>query len=271
MRDLIEKIVDARERIRNEQPLVHAITNFVTMNDVANGLLALGARPVMAHALDEVDEITRDARVLVLNLGTPSRERVNAMLRAARAANDANIPIIFDPVGVGASKFRSRAANRILGAINTSIVRGNADEIAFLAGIVPKQLGIDGRHANFDRAATAKTVAKKFDTVAALTGAADFVSDGARLMRIENGHAWLQKISGAGDIASALMGAFMAVENDALIAAASALVVFDVAAECAAENAHGVGSFHARLFDALENINSTMIKQRAKIELSEGG
>lgn len=251
--------------MRQERPLVHVVTNFVTMNDVANAVLALGARPVMAHALEEVSEITRAARALVLNLGTPSPERVNAMLRAARTAGAARVPIIFDPVGIGASKFRTRAASRILRAARVSIIRGNADEIATLAGSARKQSGVDASDAPFDRVETANRVAKKFKTVVALTGTTDFISDGARVVQIQNGHTWLEKISGAGDMVSALTGAFAAVEEDGWVATAGALVAFGIAAECAGENLRGLGTFRVSLFDALGNLDSQTIVRKAKL------
>ncbi len=250
--------------MQRERPLVHVITNFVTMNDVANAALAIGARPIMAHAAEEVAEVARAARTVVLNLGTLSRERIETMRIAGRAANSANIPVVFDPVGVGASAFRKEAAAHILDSLQVSILRGNAGEIGTLAGIEGALSGVDAAAAEYDRADVAQSLAQKRQTTVVITGKTDFVSDGSRVVTIENGHPWLKLIAGAGDMLDAVMGAASAVERDALIAASSALVWFGIAAECAAENSRGIGYFRVGLFDALGNLNAETIEQRGK-------
>jgi hydroxyethylthiazole kinase len=268
--DLVDTAVAALERVRRAQPLVHLITNGVTMNDVANATLAIGARPVMAHASDEIAEITRAARALVLNLGTPSRERVDAMRLAGRTAHRTGIPIIFDPVGVGASAFRRECTARILAELPLAIVRGNAGEIGALAGIADTQSGVDAARAEFDRAAVARSLATKHRAVIVVTGAADFVSDGARVVVVENGHPRLKQIVGAGDMLDALLGAASASEGDGLRAAASALLWLGIAAERAAETAHGIGSFRVALFDALGALDAETIRSNAVVRWLDG-
>lgn len=266
MPDLIQATISVLDRVRHEQPLVHIITNLVTMNDVANATLAIGARPVMAHAAEEVEEITRAARALVLNLGTPSRERVEAMLRAGHAANVRDIPIVLDPVGVGASAFRRECVAHLCDVLRVAIVRGNAGEIGALAGLAGAQSGVDTARTDYDHAAIAKSLAAKYRAVIVVTGATDCVSDGRRVAAIENGHPLLKRITGAGDMLSAIIGASAAVERDALLAAASGLVWFGVAAERAAQVAHGVGSFRVALFDALSSLDAEVIQRGAKFK-----
>ena len=261
---LPDNVAAVLERVRREQPLVHIISNYVTMNDVANATLAIGARPVMAHAADEVAEITRAARALVLNLGTPSRERIAAMLLAGQAANAAQRPIVFDPVGVGASAFRKENAARLLDSLQIAIVRGNAGEIAALAGMAHTTSGVDTILAQPDRQIV-KTLAQKYGAVIAATGAVNVVSDGAQCAAIENGHPRLKAITGTGDMLDALIGASAAVEPNRLFAAISGLVWLGIAAERAAEIARDVGSFRVALFDALGNLNADEIRKRARI------
>jgi hydroxyethylthiazole kinase len=259
------------ERIRRDQPLIHIISNLVTMGDVANATLAIGARPVMAHASDEVEEIMRSARALVLNLGTPSRERIDAMILAGKTANAKGIPILLDPVGVGASAFRKESVARILASLRLKIIRGNASEIGVLAGMSETQSGVDAAPADYDRAAIAQSLAEKYRTIIALTGATDFVSDGARVVAVENGDARLKQITGAGDILDAIIGACAAVESEVMLAVVSGLVMFGIAAERAADASRGIGSFRVALFDALGNLDAATIQRHAKLKKISGG
>ncbi len=269
----LDEVAAVIDRVRRDQPLVHIISNWVTMGDVANATLAIGARPVMAHAPDEIEEITRAARALVLNLGTPSRERIEALLRAGKAANASGIPILFDPVGVGASSFRKDAAARILGSLRLAIVRGNAGEIGALAGIAGTQSGVDAARADYDRAMVVKSLAEKYRAVMAVTGTTDFVSDGTRVAAVENGDSLLKHITGAGDMLDAIIGACAAVEREVTVATMTGLLWFDIATECAARStsARGVGSFRVALFDVLGNLNAEAIQRNAKFNCIPGG
>jgi hydroxyethylthiazole kinase len=269
----LDEIAAVIDRVRRDQPLVHIISNFVTMGDVANAALAVGARPVMAHAPDEIEEITRAARALVLNLGTPSRERIEAMILAGKAANARGIPILLDPVGVGASSFRKESAARILGSLRIAIVRGNAGEIGALAGIAGTQSGVDTARADYDRARVGKSLAEKYHAVIAITGATDFVSDGTHVAAVENGDSLLKQITGTGDMLDAIIGACAAVESEVMVAAASGLLWFGIAAERAARStsARGIGSFRVALLDALGNLNADAIQRNAKFNWISGG
>ncbi|MEW6232273.1 MAG: hydroxyethylthiazole kinase [Chloroflexota bacterium] len=253
------------EHVRHEQPLVHHITNLVTMNDVANATLAVGARPVMALALNEVTQMVESARALVLNLGTPTPERVEVMLAAGAVANARGIPIVLDPVGVGATAFRSQSAQRLLTVLRLAVVRGNAGEIAALADLTGTVSGVDTARQDLDRAAVAQALARRHRTVVALTGATDLVSDGVRVAAVDNGHPLLKAVTGTGCQVSAITGAFCAVETDMLRAAVSALTVFGIAAERAAREAKGPGSFRIALFDALYALTAEEITQAARV------
>lgn len=267
MDHLTDAVPRALARVRAEQPLIHIITNFVTMADVANAVLALGARPVMAHAEEEIAEITPTARALVLNLGTPSRERIEAMQLAAQSARKHRTPIVLDPVGVGASTFRRTSALRLLDAGGITIVRGNAGEIGALAGATSTVSGVDTLRADYDRARVLPDLARTYRTVVVCTGATDWVADDARLVTVENGHPALKRIAGAGDMLDGLIGAAAAVESDAVVAAVCGLVWLGIAAEHAARVADGIGSFHTRLFDALDALDAPTIQRAARVQI----
>jgi hydroxyethylthiazole kinase len=254
-------------KIRYRRPLVHQITNYVVMNETANATLALGALPVMAHAIEEVEEMASVAGALVLNIGTLSKHWIEAMLLAATAANGAGVPVVLDPVGAGATTFRTETANRLLGETEIAVVRGNAAEVATLAGRQAEIRGVESIGASDSGAELAKTTASALDCVVAVTGRVDHVSDGDRVVAVANGHELLGAVTGTGCMASAISGCFLAVAPDRpLEAAAEALVAFGVAGEDAAQGAAGPGSFHASLYDAIYNLDPGTLDERAKVE-----
>jgi hydroxyethylthiazole kinase len=252
--------------LRERKPLIHQITNYVVMNETANATLALGALPVMAHAREEVEEMASAAGALVLNIGTLSEHWVEAMLLAAKAANRAGAPVVLDPVGVGATKFRTEMAKRILGEAEVAVVRGNAAEVATLAGRAAEIRGVESLGAAESGSELARAASREIGVVAAVTGAVDHVSDGERVLAVSNGHELLGTVSGTGCMATAVTGSFLAVARDRpLEAAAEALVAFGVAGEEAAQDAKGPGTFHAALYDALYNLDPDEIDGRARI------
>jgi hydroxyethylthiazole kinase len=243
-------------RVRDARPLIHHITNTVTQNDVANVTLALGASPVMAHAPEEVEAMTAQAQALVLNIGTLTVPVVDAMLLAARRANAAGIPVVLDPVGAGATPFRTAQTERLLAAARFACVRGNAGEIAALAGRSGMVRGVDAvRGADSQTegagAGVAAALAARLRCAVAATGVVDVLTDGTRLVRLKHGHPLLGRITGSGCMATSCIGAFAAVEADALAAAVAGLACFEIAAEQAAAVAAGPGSFRVALADAL--------------------
>jgi hydroxyethylthiazole kinase len=253
--------------IRERKPLVHQITNYVVMNETANATLALGALPVMAHALEEVEEMVGLAGALAINIGTLSPAWVEAMLVAGHAANARGVPIVLDPVGAGATRYRTDTASRILDEVEVAVVRGNQGEIATLVGVEAEVRGVESIGAGGDPAGLAHEAARTLGVVAAVTGAVDHVSDGQRTLAVANGHELLAAVSGTGCMATALTGCFLAVRADApLEAAAEALAAFGVAAEDAAAEARGPGSFHAGLYDALAALDPETLDARARID-----
>jgi hydroxyethylthiazole kinase len=253
--------------IRERKPLVHQITNYVVMNETANATLALGALPVMAHAGEEVEEMTRLASSLVLNIGTLSGHWVEAMLLAGEAATARRIPVVLDPVGVGATEYRTATARRILDLVDVTVLRGNAGEVATLIGADAEVRGVESIAAGVDAAELACEAARRFGLVASVTGPVDHVSDGERVLAIANGHALLATVTGTGCMSSALTGCFLAAKPDQpLEAAAEALAAFGVAAEDAAAGAQGPGTFHARLYDALFALDPARLDERTRIE-----
>ena len=252
--------------LRERKPLIHQITNYVVMNETANATLAIGALPVMAHAVEEVEELAAVARALVLNIGTLSRHWIDAMLLAGTAANAAGVPIVLDPVGVGATTLRTETAKRILADVDVAIVRGNAAEVAALAGLQAEIRGVEAIGAEADAPTIARTAASGLGVVASVTGPVDHVSDGTRTLAVANGDPLLATITGSGCMATAVTGCFAAVRGDALAdAAAFALAAFGVAAEDAARGADGPGTFHARLYDTLYALTPDSLDKRANI------
>jgi hydroxyethylthiazole kinase len=253
--------------IRERKPLVNQITNYVVMNETANATLALGALPVMAHAVEEVEELASIAGALVLNIGTLSEHWIEAMLLAAKAANAAAVPVTLDPVGAGATRLRTETAKRVLDEAEIAVVRGNAAEVATLAGREAEIRGVESIAASDSAAELAQAAAQELRAVVAVTGAVDQVSDGDQTFGIENGDPLLATITGSGCMSTAITGCFLAVRPDApLVAATEALVAFGVAGEDAARGAKGPGSFHAALYDALYALDPETLDERAQLK-----
>jgi hydroxyethylthiazole kinase len=254
--------------IRESRPLIHQITNYVVMNETANATLAIGALPVMAHAVEEVEEMTGLASALVLNIGTLSPLWVESMLLAGEAATARMLPVVLDPVGVGATAYRTATAQRILDRVEVTVLRGNAGEVATLVGARAEVRGVESMGTETAAPELALVAATQLGVVASVTGPVDHVSDGERVLAVANGHELLAAVTGTGCISSALTGCFLAVKpDDPLEAAAEALAAFGVAAEEAADGAGGPGTFHARLYDALAALDPDTLDGRARIEL----
>jgi hydroxyethylthiazole kinase len=252
--------------IRERKPLVHQITNYVVMNETANATLALGALPVMAHAPQEVEEMVGLAGALVLNIGTLSDHWIEAMLTAGRAASDRGTPVVLDPVGAGATEYRTDTAKRILDTVEVTIVRGNAGEIATLLGVEAEVRGVESIAAGGEPAQLAREAARALGSVVSVTGPVDHVSDGERVLAVSNGHELLGTVSGTGCMSTAITGCFAAVRSaEPLEVAAEALAAFGVAGEHAAQEAKGPGSFHVALYDALYGLDPEELDARARI------
>jgi hydroxyethylthiazole kinase len=253
--------------LRDRKPLVHQITNYVVMNETANATLALGALPVMAHAREEVEEMVALAGALVLNIGTLSPHWVDAMLAAGKAANAAGVPVVLDPVGAGATKYRTDTARRILEQVQVTVLRGNQGEVATLVGVQAEVRGVESIGVGGEPAELARAAARNLGLVASVTGPVDHVSDGESVIAVSNGHELLAAVSGTGCMSSAITGCFLAAKRDEpLEAAAEALVSFGVAGEDAARDAKGPGSFHVGLYDALAALDPETLDSRANVQ-----
>src|SRR2546422_5288980 len=240
-----EEVADLLARVRERRPLIHHITNFVTAGDVANVTLALGAAPVMTQAPEEVEEMASQAAALVLNIGTLTAQAVAAMTKAGHRANARGIPVILDPVGAGATAFRTAQARQCRAEVRRACVRCNAGEIAALGGRAGAVRGVDAAGVVGGLPDLARCLAREMRTAIAATGVEDLVTDGAATVRIANGHPLLARITGSGCMATAAVAAACAVEPVPLAAAVAGLVWFEVAAEAAAERASRPGAFPA--------------------------
>ncbi|HEY5294677.1 MAG TPA: hydroxyethylthiazole kinase [Gaiellaceae bacterium] len=267
MTDVLLQPGDSLRRLREAKPLVHQITNYVVMNETANATLALGALPVMAHAREEVEEMVVYAGALVLNIGTLSPHWVDAMLAAGRAANERGIPVVLDPVGAGATAYRTETARRLLDELDITVLRGNVGEVATLVGVEAEMRGVESIGAGDDAAELAREAGRTLNVVASVTGPVDHVSDGERSVAVANGHALMASITGTGCMSSALTGCFLAVNRDRPFeAAAEALVAFGIAGEQAARDAKGPGSFHVALYDELAALDPAALDGRMQAQ-----
>ncbi|MCW2276679.1 hydroxyethylthiazole kinase [Heliophilum fasciatum] len=261
--------------LRARRPLIHHLTNFVTMTDCANMVLATGASPVMAHAPEEVAAMARMAGALVLNIGTLTLPWIDAMIMAGQAANAAGVPVILDPVGAGATQMRTEAALRILNEVKVTIVRANAAEAAALAGQASVVKGVDA--VSGDGVSAAKALARQFGVVTAVTGVIDYVSDGEKTLEIANGDVWMSRLTGTGCMASSVVASFCAVEKDGLTSATAAVAFYGAAGEIAAGHVplalgnecwtspRGPLSFKTAFFDAIYRLDGQRAAELAKI------
>jgi hydroxyethylthiazole kinase len=261
------KLWENLQKIRAEAPLIHNITNYVVMNTTANALLAVGASPVMAHAVGEVEVMVGYARALVLNIGTLSPAWVQAMLRAGRVARQRSIPIVLDPVGAGATPLRTDTALELLREVSPTVVRGNASEIRALGSQVGATKGVDSTDAVDSALEAAHTLANRHGLVVSISGPTDIIVGRETVARVHNGHPMMTRVTGMGCTASALTGALLAVESSPALAATQAMVLGGIAGELAAARSQGPGSFQANFLDALYNLEQSDIERHEKWEM----
>lgn len=254
-------------RIRERKPLIHHITNMVVMNDTANITLAIGALPVMSHAPEEVEEMVSLASALVLNIGTLTVELIEAMLLAGKQANERGIPIVLDPVGAGATRFRTQNALRLLSELRIAVLRGNAAEIGALIGVESETRGVASISVDAAPLVVARNASSIFGCTVAITGAQDVIVDGERIATVDNGDPLLPAITGSGCMSTSLVGAFLAVEADAWQAATAGLVAMGIAGEIAAPKASGPGTFRSHLVDAVAALQPEQLTDKQKVSI----
>lgn len=249
------------EAVRKQSPLVHNITNYVVMNNTANALLAIGASPVMAHAIEEVKDMVNIASALVINMGTLSPAWVTAMLLAGEAAKTKGIPVVFDPVGVGATPYRNSTATDILENCKPNIIRGNASEIMALTKASVSTKGVDSTTSSSSAIDSAKSLAAKTGAIVVISGAEDFITDGKTVLSVKNGSPLMPKITGMGCTATAIVGAVAAVNKNYLHAAFSAMAIMGITGEIAAKKSNGPASLQLQFIDTLYNLSDSDIEK----------
>lgn len=253
------------QAIRQRAPLVHNITNFVSMEVAANCLLALGASPAMVHAEEEVEDFLAIAQALVVNIGTLSPPWVAAMGRAAARARALGRPWVLDPVGAGATPYRTRTSLELIER-GPTVIRGNASEILALAGVAAGPTkGVDSTHGADEAVHAAQQLAQASGAVVAVTGAIDRITDGKRWREVTNGDPRMTRVTALGCAASAVIGAFLTVAGDPLDAAAQGLAVFGLAGERAAAESAGPGSLRWRIVDELALLDEMTVSAGVKI------
>ncbi|MFZ2497497.1 MAG: hydroxyethylthiazole kinase [Methanosarcina sp.] len=252
--------------IRETKPLIHHITNWVTIYDCANMTRAFGALPVMAHAPEECADMTEISSALVLNIGTLTSEIIDAMILSASTANKKKIPVVLDAVGVGATKFRDEMAAKILDSVHIDIIKGNYSEIAKLAGENAETKGVEATSINADPEQVAKEFAKLRSSIVVMTGKKDIISDGKKIFIVKNGHEQMGSIVGTGCMAASVIGSFASVNLDYCVASRDALCYFGVAGELAAEKANGPGSFKVNLYDEVFNLSDEKVEKMMNFE-----
>lgn len=266
------------ENVRKQVPLIHNITNYVTVNDCANILLACGGSPVMADAAEEVEEITAVSAGLNINIGTLNSRTVSSMYLAGKKANELGHPVVLDPVGAGASKFRTDTALGLLKEIKFTVIRGNISEIKTLALGSGTTKGVDADEADTITSDTleqnvvlAKEFAKKMDCVVVITGAVDIAANAEKAYCIYNGHPDMSKITGTGCQLSAMTAAYIAANPDRMLeAAAAAVCAMGLCGEKAKKRMRaedGNASYRSYIIDAVYNLTGEELEKGAKYEV----
>jgi hydroxyethylthiazole kinase len=256
---------DLLERVRQQKPVVHHLTNWVTIYDCAQVVKTLGASPVMAHAPEEAAEMTQLASALVLNIGTLTVDLVEAMKLAARAANRKDIPVVLDACGAGATKLRDQKCFELLDTARIDLIKGNVSEVARIAGVSVQTRGVDAAPVEGDLAALAQALARTRRATVVITGKEDIVTDGSQPFYVKNGHPMMTHVVGTGCMAASVIGAFCAVEANLAAAAAAGLACYEIAAELAAERAPGPAAFKTGLLDCLYPLDRPTVEQRQRI------
>ncbi|WP_102693610.1 hydroxyethylthiazole kinase [Rummeliibacillus pycnus] len=241
-------------KIRMTSPLVHCITNYVVANFTANGLLAIGASPVMADEVSEVEEMVSNASALLLNIGTINSRTKQAMILAGRKANERQIPVVLDPVGVGATAFRKQTVQELLEAVKFALIRCNVGELATIAGVKWQAKGVDSGEGEIDVVQVAQQVARQYHCLVIVTGPADILTNGEQTYSIAGGHELMTQVTGTGCLLSAICTAALAVVGDPLIVLHDVLQDYKNVAE-RASIAGPLGSFQVEVVNGLHDLS----------------
>ncbi|RVU53987.1 hydroxyethylthiazole kinase [Anaerosphaera multitolerans] len=264
---ILNEVVEIQRNIREQSPLIECITNFVTVNDVANSILAIGASPIMADAKEEIEEIVKISKALYINIGTLQSTVIESMYKAQSTAQNFNKPIVIDAVGAGASKLRNKTVDALLNK-GVDIVHGNYSEISYIGSSTTNTKGVDASDldSDVDIISISKNVAVKFNCVCIATGKRDIVTDGNNTYIIYNGCSEMSSITGTGCMLTGLAASAAAVSKNHLAAALLGTALTSIAGERAKENSKGLGDFHINILNELSTINAEILRGDIKIE-----
>lgn len=263
---MVKQVAEILTKVRKSVPLVQAITNYVTVNDVANILLAYGASPAMVEAVDEAYDFAKLSSAIYINIGTLTKEQELAALQACISAKNNNVPVVLDPVGCAAIARKSAVIKRMKETGRIDVIKGNGGEIKFLAGYAAQARGVDSIDDGKDLLEACQELAKDFHCVVAATGKEDVITDGKRSAIIHNGSEMLTKITGAGCMAGGLCAATAGVEEDKFLATVAAITSMGLAGEITARETQGPGTFKMRLMDYIYLLDDEAMIKGAKIE-----
>lgn len=254
--------------IKEQVPLIHNITNYVVMEFTANVLLALGASPVMAHAIEEVEEMCSIANSLVINIGTLSSSWIEGMHKAFEIAKKRKIPIVFDPVGAGSTSYRTAVARDFINLYPT-VIRGNASEISSVSTSMSKSStkGVESTLSPESVLKDAQALSQEIKRVVVISGETDYIIEGKKIILVRNGHSMMPKVVGMGCSATAIIGAFLSVNPSAFLASAHAMIFIGIAGEIAAKKAQALGSFKTAFIDAIYTMSESDLKSHLNIEI----
>lgn len=241
-------------KIREKKPLIHCITNTVVTNFTANGLLAIGASPVMSDEPLDVEEMVSISNGLLINIGTLNKRSVEAMFLAGKKANELNIPVVLDPVGVGATTYRKEVTENLLKEVQFDLIRCNAGELAAISGVIWQARGVDSGEGEMDVETCAKEVAKKYQTIVAVSGKEDYVTDGENGYEIVGGHELMTQVTGTGCLLSAICAGALSIEGKKISLIQEVLADYKKVAECAAVKPN-LGDFQVEIINGLHKIS----------------
>jgi hydroxyethylthiazole kinase len=249
------------QAVRDKRPLIHHITNWVTIFDCAQIVKSFGASPVMAHAPEEAADMTGIGAALVLNIGTLTTELIESMKLAAVAANRKGIPVVLDACGAGATPYRDRKSLELLDAAKISVIKGNGSEIARVAGLAVETKGVDAGDVAADLREVAKSLAAKRECTVVVTGAEDIVAGQGKVLLVRNGHPMMANLVGTGCMATSVIGTFAGASPEQVPeAAAAGLACFEIAAELAVQRSDGPAAFKQQLFDCVFKLDERQIE-----------
>lgn len=262
----MKTITNAFKKVKHQCPLVQSITNYVVMNNTANALLSLGASPIMAHAKSEMEDMVSIIGALVINIGTLDEYWVESMLLAAEKAKSLSKPIILDPVGAGATAYRNQTLTQLI-QVGPNIIRGNASEIMSLASVNIHTKGVDSTNTSDEALDAGKRLSNQTGAIVCISGEVDYITHGKKTAKVKNGNPMMAKVTGMGCTASAIVGAFAAVEEDLFTATIAAMTVMGVAGDMAAEKSEGPGTLQLHFYDALYQLTPELLAEKAIVEI----